>query len=90
MARAAAILDKKVSTPTLEVFDVVKSSVTSVGTTALPVPATNLSFRNGIMVQNLDTSKIVHVGVILKTHVATVRTLKQNLTTPEYEPYKIS
>ena len=62
MARIPAILDKKVSTPTLEVFDVVKSSVTSVGTTAIPIPATNLSHRKGIMVQNLDTAAVVSVG----------------------------
>jgi len=62
MARTAAKLDKKLSTPTLEVFDVVKSSVTSVGATAIPIPATNLSNRKGIMVQNLDTAALVYVG----------------------------
>ena len=50
------------SAPVLEVFRGIYHATTAVGTTALAIPATNLSGRKAIIIQNLDTAKSVYVG----------------------------
>jgi len=62
MARKAAKLSKELAVPTLELFKGLYHSITSVGTTAIPVPATNLSYRKAVVVQNLDSAKTVYIG----------------------------
>ena len=53
MARLPAVLSKKDASPVLESFDVIQQSVVSVGTSATALPATNLSYRKGIWIQNI-------------------------------------
>ena len=62
MARKAAKLSKELAVPTLELFRGLHHAITSVGTTAIPVPATNLSYRKAIIIQNLDSAKTVYIG----------------------------
>ncbi len=63
MARLKAILREKESTPVVEIFRGGVSTLTSVGTTAIEVPATPLSYRKSIAVQNIDSAKNVFVGM---------------------------
>lgn len=62
MARKAAKLSNELAVPTLELFRGLHHAITSVGTTAIPVPATNLSYRKAIIIQNLDSAKTVYIG----------------------------
>ena len=62
MARRGAVLTNSVSTPVLEVFRGIKHGCTAVGTSVLQVPATNLSGRKGIILQNKHATATVYVG----------------------------
>ena len=48
--------------PTLENFKRAKHATYSVGTTAIPIPTTNLSYRRGIFIQNNHASNGLYVG----------------------------
>ena len=52
----------KLAIPTIEQFQTVLQTITSVGTTALAIPATAASYRKGIIVQNVDAAAIVYIG----------------------------
>jgi len=60
--RNPALLRNQLADPVLEVFDVVKTSAVSVGTSAVALPTTNLSGRKGIFIQNIHASNILYVG----------------------------
>jgi hypothetical protein len=62
MARISAVLSGRAATPTLEVFRGLKHSVTSVGISASAVPATNLSNRKALLVQNMHATASVYLG----------------------------
>jgi hypothetical protein len=62
MARLGSILSRAEAIPTLEVYKEIYHSTTSVGTSATALPATNLSYRKAILVQNLHASNIVYLG----------------------------
>lgn len=62
MGRKGASLVNKLSTPTLNVFKGAKHSVVSVGTSVTQVPATNLDYRKGLVIQNKHTSNVVYIG----------------------------
>ena len=63
MARQGAVLIGKEATPTLEVFRSGKTSVVSVGTSAVALPTTNLSNRKAIVIQNIHASQAVYLGM---------------------------
>jgi len=62
MARLSKFSADTMGTPTLEVFQSLKSSITSVGTSATAIPATNLTGRKAIIVQNISSTASVYVG----------------------------
>jgi len=62
MARLSSILVSKEAKPVLEVFRGLLHTTTSVGTTAIPIPATNLSNRKAILIQNLSSTANVYIG----------------------------
>jgi len=60
--RNPALLRNQLAEPVLEVFDVVKTSAVSVGTSAVALPTTNLSGRKGLFIQNIHASNILYIG----------------------------
>lgn len=62
MARLSSYDIGRQGTATIELFQYCKNTLTSVGTTATPIPATSLSGRKGIIVQNLHASQIAYIG----------------------------
>ena len=62
MANRAAQTKGKIAIPTIELFQGVKHGCTIVGTSVLPVPATNLVGRKGIIIQNKHATNVVYVG----------------------------
>jgi len=62
MARLSKFSPDTMGSPTLELFQNLKSSVTSAGTSATAVPATNMTGRKAIIIQNIDSAKTVYVG----------------------------
>lgn len=65
MARIAAKLSRKLASPTLEVFRGGLHTTTSVSTTAVAIPTTNLSNRKAIVVQNIHASNTVYLGMCI-------------------------
>ena len=61
MARIGANVESK-TLSTLENFKGIKHDCTSVGTSVGQIPATNLSGRKGILIQNKDTAANVFIG----------------------------
>ena len=62
MAREGARLVGGLATPTIEIFRGVKHNTTTVGTSATAIPATNLSGRKAIGIQNLHDTNLVYIG----------------------------
>ena len=59
----AALLKGHLAIPTLEVFKVIDSNVTEVGTTAEAVPATALANRKGLFIRNAEAAgTFVYLG----------------------------
>jgi len=52
----------KLAIPTLEQFQSVLQTVTTVGTNATKVPASALAYRKAIIIQNVHASNIVYIG----------------------------
>ena len=61
MAMKKPTTGSKLVTPTYELLVGGYNSVTSVGTTAVALPDTNLSYRKEVQIQNLHASNIVYI-----------------------------
>jgi len=62
MANEHALTSQKLAIPTLEQFKGIKHGNTVVGTSAIQVPATNLNYRKGIILQNKHATNVVYIG----------------------------
>lgn len=62
MANRAAQTTQRLATPTIELFKGAKHNCTVVGTSAIPVPATNLTHRKGVIFQNKHATNVVYIG----------------------------
>lgn len=63
MARMAAMTDRtSAAVPIIEHFRRIKHTTVSVGTSATAIPATNMSYRRGLFVQNNHASNGLYVG----------------------------
>lgn len=62
MARRVAIAGRKEVIPTYPKYDGYKTTTVSVGTTAVALPTTNLSYRKGLFIQNIHASQILYIG----------------------------
>lgn len=63
MANQPAQTSVKLATPTLEQFRGGKHYNTVVGTTVTQVPATNLNYRKGVIIQNKHATNVVYIGM---------------------------
>ncbi len=63
MARQAALIDRSTNAiPVVENFRRIKHTTIAIGTSVLAIPATNLSYRRGLFVQNNHASNGLYVG----------------------------
>jgi len=62
MSRVAAKLSCREAMPVLEVYRGIKHTTTTVGTSAIALPATNLTNRKALFIQNLHASQNVFLG----------------------------